>query len=327
MSNLPHHLPLLAELADPLVRDLAWAIGSPGLLDQHDPAFSGKLVSDAFCAQVLHEGEGWLRRLDADPQPLHAFIQQRPTKRLGRYFESLIQFWLRSLPHVSELRAGVQVCRENRVIGEYDLLFTNGDWGGSFHWELVVKFYLQRGQDGLDNFVGPALQDRLDRKVNKLFHQQLRLGQTPEGRMAMGDRAVSRTAQVFFKGYLFYPLASWGDVPMRQGVSPRHLKGWWMRHGAEALPEGDAAGHWLVLERMRWLSPAKVSGAQSGAVATPSEMTDWLSAHFDRGGAPVLLAQLAPDSMGCYNEVTRGFVVPEHWPERGDDPPVVALIP
>ena len=80
-------------LCDPAVRDLAWVIGSPGLLDENWAAYAGRVVDDAWCRAQLKTCAEWLAGLDNDPHSLHDFIAQRPTRRLGQYFESLIAFF------------------------------------------------------------------------------------------------------------------------------------------------------------------------------------------------------------------------------------------
>ena len=41
-------------LRDPIVRDLAWAIGSPGLLDETWPAYTGRVVEDVWSVSYTH---------------------------------------------------------------------------------------------------------------------------------------------------------------------------------------------------------------------------------------------------------------------------------
>jgi len=96
------HTAFIDTLHDPTVRDLAWVIGSPGLLDASHPAYHGRVVDDAWCGAQLQASATWLTALDLAPLPLHSYIAARPTRRLGHYFEALIKFWLTHRPHSSD---------------------------------------------------------------------------------------------------------------------------------------------------------------------------------------------------------------------------------
>ena len=65
------------------VRDLHWAISSPGLLT---PAAGVPVVSDEWCHRLSKASISWLRELDADPGRLEEWLQrQRNVRRLGFY--------------------------------------------------------------------------------------------------------------------------------------------------------------------------------------------------------------------------------------------------
>src|SRR5512147_2786075 len=79
---------LFSTLQHPTVRDLAWAIGAPGLIDPSHPTYRDRVVEDSWCLEQLQAASGWLRALDLAPQPLLDFLASRPTRRIGHYFES-----------------------------------------------------------------------------------------------------------------------------------------------------------------------------------------------------------------------------------------------
>ncbi len=310
MDSSSGYRTLLDQLKDSHVRDLAWAIGSPSLIDPGFSGFQGRVVDDAYCEEQLAESSGWLKELDKAPGPLHECIRSRVSSRLGRYFERLIGFWLENRRDVEDLSAGDPVRRgAHNTLGEYDFIFREkGKWR---HWETVVKFYLQDPKgEGWHDYVGPGARDRLAIKINRVFERQLALSQTPEGLQVLGDRQpVSPFA--FFKGYLFSHAMESGAPP--PGVSPRHLSGWWCRAGS-SLPFLREDSRWRVLPRLRWLSPCLIDA--SSHHCSREEMAAFIEGHFSSSSEPVLAAELAARPDGSLAEISRGFVVGPDWPGR-----------
>ena len=303
---------LLAQLTDSHVRDLAWTIGSPSLIDPGFPDFQGKVVNDAYCNEQLAAVADWLKALDQAPGSLHEYIHRHESSRLGRYFERLVEFWLLHRQDVDGLSSGEPVRRDaHHTLGEYDFIFKeNGRWR---HWETVVKFYLQDPHgEGWHDYVGPGAKDRLAIKINRVFERQLALSKTPEGLQVLGDRQpVSPFA--FFKGYLFsHTDASSGfSAP---GVSPHHLSGWWCRANSP-IPSVREDSRWCVLPRLRWLSPCLIIGSGNHHCSR-EEMTAFLDGYFSSSTEPILLAELTGQPDERLTEISRGFVVNQDWPSN-----------
>lgn len=299
-------------LTDPAVRDLAWVIGSPTLLDAACPDFGGQVVDDVWCKAQLQASKAWLSALDLSPHVLHDFIAARPTRRLGHYFETLIFFWLKHRPDTHIIAANLQVQHEQRTLGEYDFLFR--DAGAEVcHWEAAVKFYLQREPlDELRAFIGPGTKDRLDLKLDKVFQQQLQLGNTSAGQQALpGGRQLDKK-QAFIKGYLFYNPSS----PSKQqihGVSAQHLKGWWVRHARESIPQLSADSHWAILPRIHWLAPARLTDDK--LLMTYSQLNKELNEYFSHSRDALLVFEVERSTTGVWHEISRGFVVCSSWPD------------
>ena len=313
--------PLLSELHDQAVRDLAWVIGSPGLLDPAFKDFQGRIVSDLFCRDALKGASDWLRELDRHPAPLHVFIQSHSFRRLGRYFELLVTFWLQQVPGLVFEGIHIPVNREKVTIGEFDFVFQCDKWGGLLHWETTVKYYLKATQHGKWHcYLGPSARDRLDLKIHKVIDRQLRLGETPEGRAALeiGDRAIA--PQTFFKGYLFYPLGDdLGSVPISEGLSPDHLRGWWFRYGAGSISPQRGGARWRMLDRLAWLSPCRLQAGQEDMGDDLEGIQGKIEQHFFRSGSALLIAELEPNQYGGWDEVSRGFIVPANWPNMANE--------
>ncbi len=307
---------VLDTLHDPTVRDLAWVIGSPGLLDASYPDYTDRVVSDAWCCMQLRACAPWLAGLDLDPGSLHDFIAARPTRRLGHYFESLIAFWLNHTPGTEIIATNLQVQDADRTLGEFDFLFRDAD-AAVCHWEAAVKFYLQAEPVAEQRaFIGPGARDRLDLKLNRVFTHQLDLGTTPDGRAALPTGLTLNKAQAFIKGFLFFPatqaekfFAPSTSIP---GISGEHLSGWWTRHPLDRLPHAATGSGWIMLPRLRWLSPVRL--AAGAKVMAHGEMCAALDLHFASSTEAVQVVELRRDAEGGWRESSRGFVVCSRWP-------------
>lgn len=320
---MPSYSQLLRTLQDPAVRDLAWVIGSPGLVDATHPPYAKHVMDDAWCAEQINNSAVWFAALDKNPGELHQFIAARPTRRLGHYFETLIVFWLNHQPDTEVIAANLQVRNGNRTVGEYDLLIRTAHQVN--HWEVAVKFYLStQTPPAQHTFLGPGGQDRLDLKLARIFQHQLRLSETPSGIAALPDGVTLNKTQTFIKGYLFYPANYSANYPANSGapanrptefsgVSALHLSGWWSRQGETPLPQHAIHNGWIILPRLRWLSPARL--AADADIKTHSEMCQTLAEHFKISDEALLLVELQRDQENIWHEVTRGFVVHEGWPE------------
>jgi len=297
-------------LHDHAVRDLAWVIGSPGLLDGSHNAYSGHVVDDSWCNAQLLSCASWLTALDEHPLPLHGFIRARPTRRLGHYFETLIQFLLTHLPDTQLLATNLQVQDEQRTQGEYDFLFRSK--GKVYHWEAAVKFYLQvEPLAEQQAFIGPGTRDRLDLKLNKVFKQQLLLSDSPAGQQTLPQGFKPDVTQAFIKGYLFYHTTT-NCRPAVAGISAAHLSGWWMRYGVDKIPQTTADSRWVLLPRLGWLAPALIT--DPAQVLEHAVLNERLAEHFNLSMEAVLVFELISIPKGGWKEVSRGFVVCSSWP-------------
>ncbi len=302
-------------LHDPVVRDLAWVIGSPGLLDKTWTAYAGHVVDDAWCRTQLNASAQWLAELNNEPRNLHDFITQHPTRRLGQYFESLIAFWLAHIPDTQVIARNLQVQNGQRTVGEYDFLFRDAE-GNICHWETAVKFYLQAEPLPEQRaFIGLAVRDRLDIKLNRVFQHQLQLGHTPAGCAALPTGIVLKKTQAFIKGYLFYPVTQAGkySIPIIPGVSNNHLSGWWIRHPVGSLPQITPDSYWTILPRLRFLAPVRLNAEAS--VMEQAEICAALDAHFAVSDESVQVIELQRDRDNSWREATRGFVMCSKWPD------------
>jgi len=298
-------------LIDPAVRDLAWAIVSPGLVDPSYPAYLNRVVDDAWCNTQVQRSYDWLAGLDQEPLPLHQFVAARPTRRLGHYFETLIAFWLTHMPDTQIIATNLQVQDDQRTLGEYDFLFRNAS-GEVCHWEAAIKFYLQvEASTEQRSFIGPGTRDRLDLKLGRIFEHQLRLGHTPAGSNALPQGVRLDKTQAFIKGYLFYHEATLVKFAIA-GVSANHLLGWWIRHSSESVPQTSSDSRWIIPPRLHWLAPGRLQA--DAAVMTYSQLNSTLDQHFSLNKDALLVFEMTRGATGDWHERSRGFVTCSTWP-------------
>lgn len=296
---------LLQTLHDPRVRDLVWVMAAPSLMSESAAPYFA--VPDAFGQDAVLRAMPQLLELDRHPAALHDWIAARSPHRLGRYFETLLEYWLNHLIGGQLIAANLPVKAGDIVMGEYDFLWR--DVAGALnHWEVSVKFYLQvDAAAGLAGYVGTLTRDRLDLKFAHLRDKQLKLSATPAGEAALPRPGEAVSARALLKGWLFYPHGQ-AIIPGPE-VSPRHLSGWWLRCGETAFNPQPGL-RWKVLPRLEWLTPSMSWGEEG--LQTGAGFNAALETHFAVDSAPLLVAGLTAAG-NAWQEVTRGFVVSAGW--------------
>ena len=286
------------ELTHPDVRNLAWLLDAPLMLNQQHERWNGLL---AALPEVTRNTRDWLAGLDREPQALQDFLAIHPHTRLGHYAENLLAFYF---DWQGVLVAHSLQVRARTTIGEFDFLLNTE--AGLEHWEFACKFYLHvepadRQPAALANFVGPNLADNLNDKSHKILHMQLALGQHPDAQKYL--TGPLQAARALLLGWLFYPAVD-GVAPPE--ISGLHCRGLWCRIADLGQVPGQA---FLILTRLRWLAPARVSDVETMSAAQ-------LHAHLERQFAsddrPVLIVSLI-ESAGALIENERIFVVPDEW--------------
>ncbi|QQC64414.1 DUF1853 family protein [Paraburkholderia ginsengisoli] len=318
---------LLGALRDPAVRDLAWLLLSPDLLRPQPPM--GALANPFDTPQELQASIEWLRALDAAPEPLQRELAAARITRLGRYAERLLGWFLQHGPAARLVAAGVPLRRAGVTLGECDFLVQSRQ-GARLHWELAVKCYLhagaERGQEAaqtgsrLADYVGPNLKDRFDLKLAHLLNHQLPLSARDE--FASVGHAGPWTPQMFVKGWLFYRHGERPADPVE--LDPAHGRGWWVTRSDWPAFAAAHAQKWRRLPRLEWLAPRRVECAdeqadeQAGRQAARSLWVDaqTLAAQISTVHGPAMVVAFIEDEAGDSIERSRGFIVPDEWPEQ-----------
>jgi uncharacterized protein len=303
----------LEPLREPAVRDLAWLLLSADLLRPQLP--TGALADPFDTPQELQATLAWLRALDAAAQPLLLHLAATRITRLGRYAERLLGFFLQHGPAAQLIAAGVPLRHAGVTLGECDFLVQTRQ-GTRLHWELAVKCYLHAGDANgtevarLADYVGPNLKDRFDLKLAHLLHHQLPLSAREE--FASTGYAGAWTPQMFVKGWLFYRQ---GEAPVDPAeLDPAHGRGWWVTRRDWPAFAASHARKWRALPRLEWLAPRYQT--QAGTDGACYVDADALVAQSSLEHGPAMVAAFVDDDAGHLLERSRGFIVPDDWPEH-----------
>ncbi|ALP63233.1 DUF1853 family protein [Paraburkholderia caribensis] len=297
----------LDALADAAVRDIAWLLFSPGLLRAQRPP--GVLATPFESPDEVAASLDWLEAQDADPAALHRHIAAARVTRLGRYAECLLGWFLQQGPAAHLIAANVALRRAGVTLGECDFLVET-QAGRRLHWELAVKCYLHAG-DGrgeLADYVGPNLQDRFDLKLAHLLDHQLPLSAREEF-ASLGHRGPWEP-QMFVKGWLFYRNGRAERDPVE--IDPAHARGWWTTRADWASFAGTQADAWMLLPRLEWLAPRVRDGRHAPGFMSAAALAQQLAQQT----GPTMVAAFVERADGQWTERSRGFIVPDDWPER-----------
>ncbi|WP_414696377.1 DUF1853 family protein, partial [Paraburkholderia sp.] len=324
---------LLDTLRVSAVRDLAWLLLSADLLRAQPPV--GARATPFATPNELAATVDWLRALDAAPDPLHHDLAATRITRLGRYAERLLGWFLTHGPAARLVAAGVPLRRAGVTLGECDFLVRTQE-GARLHWELAVKCYLHAGERDarpaspastqlptelptqLSSYVGPNLKDRFDLKLAHLLSHQLPLSARED--FASAGYPGPWTPQMFVKGWLFYRYGEALADPAE--LDPAHGRGWWVTRGEWPAFAATHARHWRTLPRLEWLAPRRHGqDRQDQDVAQNPVCVDaeTLAAQTAHQAAPAMVVSFAENHAGDLVERSRGFIVPDAWPEAARD--------
>ncbi|MFN3917801.1 MAG: DUF1853 family protein [Flavobacteriales bacterium] len=236
-----------------LVRQLAWVIRSTPLMVDLASHPSTHIVSKEICDFYLKKHLKWLKELDKNPAAVFDFMARQNYTRLGKYFEMLIEFWLRSSPHFELLLQNEQVYDNKTTIGEFDFVFYNKLFEKTEHWEVAVKFYLSNGiSDEWNNYIGPNANDNLALKMMRSIDKQLLLSSHPAAQKLLREKEIHiDSTSLFMKGYLVYP---WGSTAksIAKFAHAQHEQFDWLRINELGKPFFKNQ-FWVILPKLYWL--------------------------------------------------------------------------
>lgn len=298
-----------------LVRDLAWVVSSPPLFhNKLNPLFFDKEFFDREYKKLSTH----LDELENNPQRLIEHINNGNNHLLGKYFESLVEYWLKFSTDKQLLSHNLQVFKGRNTIGEFDFVYRELSNNKVYHLECAGKFYIAyKNVSDHSNFIGPNAIDNLERKISKIINEQTLLGQTQQGKEALLIEDIEDDVfpKIFFKGYLFYNadlFLSDTFVPPINSIQG-HPKGWWIYAKDIDYFLSQRDSKWTVVERSSWIS--KVILFNKRLVLSNKDLEERLKAYFSDNSYPLLIAELKETEQNQFEEFSRGFVVHDTWPD------------
>ena len=270
------------QLSQPLVRQLAFCIGSANILGRLPAELpithSFQFHENAVWAE--HLDNYWLRLqyLDQHPDELIRFLQQLKSTRLGLRFEMFIWFWL--LDHQYHpyqlLGHSIQKIAGARTLGELDFVLFNSTTHEVEHWEVALKYYLAERDFSLPFWYGLNRTDTLSRKLQHFTAKQFQFSDALE-------QPIQRRYCIL-KGQLYLPAAS-AEAALPAWINPARRIGLW----GHQIPEKSQG--FYRLQRHEW-----ICANPSASSLSPKWWTDGLyksarHEHYYMYRQPSLLAK------------------------------------
>lgn len=319
---------VLEALAPVTLRDLAWLIATPDLVELPPPVpCAGRPSLDEL--GLAHTLEKWLATQTA--APLNALNGSR-AMRMGHYHERLWHTLLDHAPNTRLLARNVRVSRKRNTLGELDMLYRTRDNPAPVHLEVAIKFYLGLPEgpgaaDSQSRWIGPGGLDSLALKCTHLQRHQLPLSATTPALetlahwlaprdIGMADVSLSEqlTQRLAMPGILYYPWHT--AMPAPQGATADHRRGLWCYLSDwPTLAAGRGDGLKIAwLEKPHWLAPP-----QRDAFRPAEELLPAIIDRVQTWRSPQQVMLYCP----AQEHYERLFIVPDDWPRQVPLPPFV----
>lgn len=281
----------------PLMMDSSW----PGGVTQ----WPGHWSSDEDVAHILE--------MAASEESELAGLFSHPSGFIGKRFERILHYCFTHHPAFELAGSGIVIQREKQTIGEVDFLLRHSATGDWVHVESACKYYLGTGNHtSWRAWLGVNPDDSLERKINTLVRQLDTSRAREVLRSLAPDDTDSVHSVVLMKGYFFVPFDLLGKSRLPHHAHRSHSAGWWMHQSQlQAIP--DMPAQWVVLPRDRWIAPWRSLVSEIvpvGGNELRRQVYDILLHH-----PGCLVVQLFQEGEE-YRELSRGMIVPDHWPGR-----------
>ena len=316
-----------AALMPAAVRDLAWLIATPDLVELPPPIPCGGRPSLAELG-LTDNVEKWLTAQTA--VQLSALNGSRAT-RMGHYHERLWHTLLDYAPNTRLLARNVRITRKRNTLGELDMLYRRRDNPAPVHLEVAIKFYLGLPEGpgaatSQSRWIGPGGLDSLALKCAHLRRHQLPLSTTLPARetlthwitprdIGVSDRALGEqlTQRLAMPGVLYYPWHA--EMPAPEGATADHRRGRWcfLKDWPELVARLTDMPRIARLEKPHWLAPPAKEAFRPAAEVMPAiieQVNTWRS--------PQQVMLHCPQKA----HYERLFIVPDNWPRQVPLPPV-----
>ncbi|RKG34524.1 DUF1853 family protein [Acinetobacter tianfuensis] len=229
----------------PMVRQLAFAIASPGILTAIPPELEIKHAFELHSSDIWHQHyeryQPRLAALDQQPEELIQFVQQLKSTRLGLRFEMFIWFWLQDSSYhpYTLLGHSIQMIDGPRTAGELDFVLLNRNTQEIEHWEVALKYYLAERDLSLPYWYGLNRSDTLNRKLSHFTQKQFQFKHVLN--VDIQKRYCVLKGQLYLPEMNMKPLPYWVNQQRRIGL-------WGQR-----IPKKAQALY--RLERHEWICP------------------------------------------------------------------------
>ncbi|EMI45138.1 DUF1853 family protein [Rhodopirellula sp. SWK7] len=276
-----------------LLRDLLWTVNSPSLID------SQRVPTRITADQI-------------DVNHLVAFFSDRPSRKVGHYFERLLLYWLKHIRRVDIVAHNLQIHSGERTLGEIDFLYRD-EQSQLVHLEAAVKFYLYQPDHAVlgSHFIGPNVRDTFERKMHRLFLHQLPL--------SVEHIPDVDSREAFVKGRIFYD----HNAPLPSRLPPRmsadHLTGSILRLQQWKNLAGATDVRYHILSKPFWLSECHYE-TDAPILRSLTDAQTAVRNLFAEYPTPVLISQFNVGSE-THTETDRIFIVPDDWPLPGEASP------
>jgi len=277
-----------------LINDLAWAIGSPSLLDK-TPFQNQQLLTTEWGQNQLADSKLLLADQDKSPQHIQGYLSEKPRFRLGYYFEDLIAYWLTINPRYEILYKNLTISENKITLGEIDFIIRDLIEKKTIHLEVAVKFYLRTDHNNKSYWFGPNLRDRLDLKLEKTFKKQISFSETELVKTTLLEKQITIDEHhVLLKGRLFNHSVNVTDDLC------------WLTESEFKTVNDNAK--WIILNKTHWLSEINNIDYNflASEVMTQSDVSDLLKS--EKLMLPICLARIKND-----NETNRIFITSDSW--------------
>ncbi|MFT5101778.1 MAG: hypothetical protein ACI9HY_003914 [Planctomycetaceae bacterium] len=307
------------------VRDLAWALYSPGLIDEHEndfqqqwPRLSASWQPDADTTLP------WLLQLDEQSDQFHHYLKLHESHRLGIYFENLLSFFFTHHPDYELEARNLAVQGQQRTLGEFDLIYKDYNQAAFIHHEVAIKFFLElqqpRTEQPWSRWIGPGCKDRFDLKLLNLLNKQCQLSTLPDAKNTLetldsevlSEKLIKR---VLLKGCLFHHVSA-AEPAHFPYANRNRLAGKWfhLSEWIDTLKNSTDHLMWLPLKKHGWMSSLNVADQEQNELVAKEALIEFCQDKLARQSYPILLGQYRKmDELWCEQE--RLFVVPDSWPE------------
>ena len=295
--------------------DLLWAVTSPDLMVSGNNGLTSFNDSSAHGPLVK-----WLR------ENIHnidlSSLAEKPSKRLGIYFEELWRFIFENNPEFELIDSNLPLFRDKRTLGEFDFIYFCKHRQRYIHMETAVKFYLgipseasnTKSTANWENWIGPGARDRLDIKFSRMLSHQCQLSLLPEGKSLLDKMRINAIdREICLKGFFFYPLQKECLAPEHAGNE--HLSGFWVKLIDTRRLKELYGQQWIILPKADWFSP--VSYFHTSSTMDLATLITFLSERFKTIPFPVMVSPVDSSkniNTDMHAPLRRGFIVPDHWP-------------